>query len=156
MKELDSKTLNELLNNLTKDGPRIIIEKVGPPASEEQIKETVMKVKALFEKQNNSNNNNTTDIKEIKLMPTQFSGYLTVSSLLEELKELEKKGFGNRIIVVSCDDEGNEYRPLPYQDILSDEDEIQEYLGEWDEDEREYDSYCAFKVFASPKEIVVL
>lgn len=91
-----------------------------------------------------------------KLMPTSFSRYLTVSSLLKELKELEKKGFGNRIIVVSSDEEGNEYRPLPYQDILSDEDEIQEYLGEWDEDEREYDSYCAFKVFASPKDIIVL
>lgn len=89
-------------------------------------------------------------------MPTQFSGYLTVSSLLKELKELEKKGFGNRIIVVSCDDEGNEYRSLPYQDILSDEDEIQEYLGEWDEEEQIYNSDCAYNVFASPKDIIVL
>lgn len=89
-------------------------------------------------------------------MSTQFAGYLTVSSLLKELKELEKKGFGNRLIVVSSDDEGNDYRPLPYQDILSDEDEIQECLGEWDEEEQTYDSDCACNVFAPPKDIIVL
>ena len=89
-------------------------------------------------------------------MSRQSSGYLTVSSLLKELKELEKKGFGNRLIVVSADDEGNEYRLLPYQNILSDEDEIQEYLGEWDEEEQTYDSDCAYNVFASPKDIIIL
>ena len=89
-------------------------------------------------------------------MSTQFSADLTVISLLKELNELEKKGFGNRLIVVSSDDEGNEYRLLPYQNILSDEDDIQEYLGEWNEEEQTYDSDCAYNVFASPKEIVVL
>ncbi len=63
-------------------------------------------------------------------MSTQFSGYLTVSSLLKELKELEKKGFGNRLIVVSSDDEGNEYRLLPYQHILSDEENMKRIPSE--------------------------
>ena len=55
MKELDSKTLNELLNTLTKDSPRIIREEIGPPASEEQIKETLTRVKELLEKRNTNN-----------------------------------------------------------------------------------------------------
>ena len=71
MKELDSKTLNELLNNLTKDGPRIVREEVGPPASEEQIKETLMRVKELFEKRNNNNidYNNPSNIIDKYYMP---------------------------------------------------------------------------------------
>ena len=71
MKELDSKTLNELLNNLTKNGPRIIREEVGPLASDEQIKETLMRVKALLEKRNKNNidYSNPGDIDKILYMP---------------------------------------------------------------------------------------
>lgn len=87
-------------------------------------------------------------------MSTQFLGYLTVSSLLKKLNELEKKGFGNRLIVVSSDDEGNDYGELLDQEVLTDKEDIEEYLGEYDSDKNCYD--MAYHCYHSPEEIIVL
>ena len=79
---------------------------------------------------------------------------LTVNELLEKLKELQSKGKGDCYVVVPTDDEGNDYRVLPDQDIISDEEEVIEYLGEWDEEDEEYDS--DYSVCVPPNKVVIL
>ncbi len=54
--------------------------------------------------------------------------YHTVDSLLLKLIELHKAGYGKRYIIVASDDEGNDYRCLPAQKVLVDEEEISEYV----------------------------
>ena len=54
--------------------------------------------------------------------------YYTVDTLLEELTKLQKAGLGNKNIIVSSDDEGNNYRCLLYQEILTSKKDIQEYV----------------------------
>jgi len=56
--------------------------------------------------------------------------YYTVESLKQTLEQLIKEGLGNKYVVVSSDDEGNDYRALWEQDILKTKDQIEEYLGE--------------------------
>lgn len=82
------------------------------------------------------------------------SGYHTVNSLLEDLTKLKAEGLGDNIIVVSSDDEGNDYRGLLNQDILYGKENVEEYLGEWYEDDEEYDSQPGIRV--APDKIVIL
>ena len=56
--------------------------------------------------------------------------YYTVESLKQTLEQLIKEGLGNKYVVVSSDDEGNDYRALINQDVLKTKDQIEEYLGE--------------------------
>lgn len=74
--------------------------------------------------------------------------------MYNEMKTLKEKGLGDRVIVIPTDDEENDYRPLIYQDILTEQEDIEEYLGEYYEDEKEYDSGCTCRY--SPKDIVIL
>ncbi len=78
----------------------------------------------------------------------------TVDSLLKTLTELKEKGYGERIVVVSSDDEGNDYRELLNQDVLTDKEDIEEYLGEYDPDNNSYD--VAYHCYHSPEEVIVL
>ena len=81
-------------------------------------------------------------------------GIYTVEEMYNEMKTLKEKGLGDRVIVIPTDDEGNDYRPLIYQDILIEQEDIEEYLGEYYEDEEKYDSGCTCRY--SPKDIVIL
>lgn len=78
----------------------------------------------------------------------------TVDSLLKTLTELKEKGYGERIVVVSSDDEGNDYRELLDPEVLTDKEDIEEYLGEYDSDKNRYD--VAYHCYRSPEEIIVL
>ena len=60
--------------------------------------------------------------------------FWTVKSLKEKLEELEKKGYGNKIVVIPEDEEGNSYRALHEQDILETEGEIEDFVYNTDED----------------------
>lgn len=82
-----------------------------------------------------------------------MSDIYTVTSLKKKLEELEQLGLGDKKVVVSSDDEGNDYRCLPDQDVLYDKSGIEDYLGEYDEDYG-YDSQCRCQL--PPEEIVVL
>ena len=54
--------------------------------------------------------------------------YHTVDSLILKLYELHKQGLGNKYIIVSSDDEGNDYRCLPAQEVLTKEEDIARYV----------------------------
>ena len=51
---------------------------------------------------------------------------LTINQLLEECEKAKSKGFGNKKILISRDDEGNGFHTLFYGFLL-DKKEIQEY-----------------------------
>ena len=55
--------------------------------------------------------------------------YYTVESLKETLEDLIKEGYGEKYVVVSCDDEGNDYRALADQAVLKTREDIEDYLG---------------------------
>lgn len=57
-----------------------------------------------------------------------MASYYTVDTLIDELIKLQKAGLGNKNIIVSSDDEGNDYRCLLYQEILTKVKDIQEYV----------------------------
>ena len=56
--------------------------------------------------------------------------YYTVETLLQTLYKLYKNGYKDKYVVVSTDEEGNDYRALLNQGVLKDKEEIEEYLGE--------------------------
>lgn len=60
--------------------------------------------------------------------------YWTVKNLKEKLEELEKKGYGDKIIVIPEDEEGNSYRALHEQNILETEKEIEDFVNDIGED----------------------
>ena len=55
-------------------------------------------------------------------------GLYTVNSLIKALQKQQAKGNGNKYVIVSSDDEGNDYRCLLEQDILDNIDDIEEYI----------------------------
>lgn len=57
-----------------------------------------------------------------------MSRLYTVNSLIGALLKQQEKGNGNKYIVVSSDDEGNDYRCLLEQDILDNIDDIEDYV----------------------------
>lgn len=57
-----------------------------------------------------------------------MAAYYTVDTLIAELTKLQKAGLGNKNIIVSSDDEGNGYRCLLHQEILTKVKDIQEYV----------------------------
>lgn len=57
-----------------------------------------------------------------------MSRLYTVNSLIKALLKQQEKGNGNKYVVVSSDDEGNDYRCLLEQDILDNIDDIEDYV----------------------------
>jgi len=55
--------------------------------------------------------------------------YYTVKSLKNALEDLVKEGYGEKYVVVPCDDEGNDYRALFDQAELKTKEDIEDYLG---------------------------
>lgn len=60
--------------------------------------------------------------------------FWTVKSLKGKLEELEKKGYGNKIVVIPEDEEGSSYRALHEQDVLETEEEIEDFVYNTNED----------------------
>lgn len=56
--------------------------------------------------------------------------YYTVKTLKEKMEALIAEGLENKYIVIPTDEEGNDYRALPNQDVLKTKEQIEEYLGE--------------------------
>lgn len=83
-----------------------------------------------------------------------MSEYYTVDTLINELTKLKAKGLGNRVVVISCDEEGNDYRGLLNQGFLISKKEIEDYLGEYDDKCGYYEG--AYHCYVKPEKIVVL
>lgn len=80
--------------------------------------------------------------------------YYTVNTLLETLQGLNEQGLGNKIIVVSTDDEGNDYRELLDCGAVATKTQIVKYMGGYCKKGGYY--YGNYKCKTKPDDIVLI